>query len=94
MRSGRVADMAATGDRLKATKAIYAGIVGFIAPGVAMLTNELLPGGDGIQGRDLLLALFLCVGFAGAAGGGTFAIENKPKAVDAPPAAGDPYPHL
>lgn len=69
----------ATGDGLKATKAIWAGVLGFIGPGVAVLIPQVAPGGDGIQGRELVWGLLLSLAFAGGGGYGIYRVENKPK---------------
>ena len=71
----------ATGDNLKNTKAIYAGVVGLIAPGAGVLLPQVMPGGDGIQRNELLWALLLCVVFAAGGAGVVQRVENKPKDV-------------
>lgn len=70
----------ATGDGLKNTKAIYAGVIGFIAPGAGVLLPQVMPGGDGVQSNEWLWALLLCVVFAAGGGYAVQRVENKPKA--------------
>lgn len=80
----------ATGDGLKATKAKVAGLVaaafGFAAPGVTYL---LTVDQDGISGREWQHAALIAVAFAagagGAAGGLTYAVENKRKSEEIDP---------
>lgn len=66
----------ATGDALKSTKAIYAAVVGALAPGAAYLTGV---GGDGISGNEWILAGVWCLAGGAAGGLGVQRIENKPK---------------
>jgi hypothetical protein len=75
----------ATGSNLTAAKAVYAAVLGFIAPGVAFLTAQLVGGDGNVSGSDWFVALLFCLGGSAALGGGVFAVENKPKAT--PPAA-------
>lgn len=67
----------ATGDGLKNTKAIYAAVVGFLAPGAAYLAGVA---GDGVSSSELIVALCFCVGGGALAGGVVQRVENKPKA--------------
>lgn len=78
----------ATGDGLKATKAVWAAALGFVGPGLAVLIPQVAPGGDGIQGREIVWALLLSLAFAGGGGATVFAVENKRKPDDYGP---DPY---
>lgn len=66
----------ATGDPLKSTKAIYAAVVGALAPGAAYLTGV---GGDGISGNEWIMAAVWCLAGAGVTGVGVQRIENKAK---------------
>lgn len=66
----------ATGDNLKATKAIAAAVLGFIAPGAGYLAGVA---GDGTSTNELVVALCFCVGGAVAFGGVVHQVENKPK---------------
>lgn len=68
--------MTATGEGLKATKAVYAGVIGFLAPGAAYLAGVA---GNGVTREELIIALCFCVGGSAVAGYGTYQIENKPK---------------
>lgn len=68
--------MSATGDNLKATKAIYAAVVGFLAPGAAYLAGVA---GDGVSANELVIAACICVGGSAVLGLGVRQIENKPK---------------
>lgn len=65
-----------TGAGLKATKAIYAGAIGFLAPGATYLAGVA---SDGVSSSELIIALCFCIAGGAVLGGGTFAIENKPK---------------
>ena len=67
----------ATGTNLKPTKAIYAAVIGFLAPGATYLIGV---NGDGVQSNEWVNALLFCVAGAAVLGGGTYGIENKPKA--------------
>ena len=67
----------ATGDSLKSTKAIVAGVLGFIAPGAAYLAGV---SSDGVSSQELLTALLFCVGGGVVLGGVVQRVENKPKA--------------
>jgi hypothetical protein len=73
--------MMATGDNLKNTKAVLAAVLGFFGPGLAVLVPEVAPGGDGIQGRELLWAGLLSLAFAAGGGIAVQRVENKPKDV-------------
>jgi predicted phage tail protein len=66
----------ATGDNLKSTKAIVAGVLGFIAPGAAYLAGV---SGDGVSSSELVTALLFCVGGGVVLGGVVQRVENKPK---------------
>lgn len=66
----------ATGDTLKNTKAIYAAVIGFVAPGAAYLIGVA---DDGVSGKEWLIAALICLGGGLALGGGVQQIENKPK---------------
>ena len=66
----------ATGDTLKNTKAVYATVVGALAPGAAYLTGV---GENGISGNEWILAGVWCIAGGGAAGLGVQRLENKPK---------------
>jgi hypothetical protein len=68
--------VSATGDGLKSTKAVYAGVVGFLAPGAGYLAGVA---GDGVTSNELIIALCFCIGGGAVAGYGTYQIENKPK---------------
>ena len=68
----------ATGDGLKSTKAIVAGVLGFIAPGAAYLAGV---SSDGVSSSELLTALLFCVGGGVVLGGVVQRVENKPKDV-------------
>lgn len=72
----------ATGDTLKSTKAVWAAVLGFIGPGLAVLIPQVAPGGDGIQSRELVWALLLSLAFAGGGGAAVWKVENKPKTPD------------
>ncbi len=66
----------ATGDGLKSTKAIAAGILGFLAPGAAYLAGV---SSDGVSQGELVTALCFCVGGGVVLGGVVQRLENKPK---------------
>jgi predicted phage tail protein len=66
----------ATGDNLKNTKAIYAAVIGFLAPGAAYLAGV---SGDGISSSELVTALLWCIGGGVVLGGVVQRVENKPK---------------
>jgi predicted phage tail protein len=66
----------ATGDGLKNTKAIVAGVLGFIAPGAAYLAGVA---GDGLSSQELITALLICIGGGAVLGGVVQRVENKPK---------------
>lgn len=66
----------ATGDNLKATKAIAAAALGFVAPGAAYLAGV---SSDGVSSNELLTALLICVGGGAVIGGVVHQVENKPK---------------
>lgn len=68
----------ATGDNLKNTKAIAAGVLGFIAPGAAYLAGV---SSDGVSSQEWLTALLWCVGGGVVLGGVVRQVENKPKDV-------------
>ncbi len=58
-------------------KAIAAAVLGFIGPGVAYMTAQVVDGGNGIQGNDWVVAALFCLGGAGAGGGIVFAVKNR-----------------
>jgi hypothetical protein len=66
----------ATGDNLKNTKAIAAGVLGFIAPGAAYLAGV---SSDGLSSGELITALLICIGGGAVIGGVVQRVENKPK---------------
>lgn len=66
----------ATGDNLKNTKAIAAGILGFLAPGAAYLAGVA---SDGVSSQELVTALLWCIGGGVVLGGVVHRVENKPK---------------
>lgn len=66
----------ATGDGLKNTKAIYAGAMGFLAPGAAYLAGV---SSDGVSQGELITALCFCIGGGVIVGGVVQRVENKPK---------------
>lgn len=66
----------ATGDNLKATKAIAAAVLGFIAPGAGYLAGVA---GDGISQQEWVTAVLICIGGGAVIGGVVHQIENKPK---------------
>lgn len=68
----------ATGDNLKNTKAIYAAVIGFLAPGAAYLAGV---SSDGVSTNELIVALCFCIGGGAVAGGVVQRVENKPKDV-------------
>ena len=66
----------ATGDNLKATKAVAAAVLGFIAPGAAYLAGV---SSDGVSTNEWLTALLICTGGGAVLGGVVHQVENKPK---------------
>lgn len=66
----------ATGDNLKSTKAVYAAVLGFLAPGASYLIGV---SGDGISTNEWLIALLTSVVAGGAIGTAVHLVENKPK---------------
>lgn len=58
-------------------KAIGAAVLGFIGPGVAFLTAQVVDGGNGIQGNDWVVAALFCLGGATAGYGTVFALKNR-----------------
>ena len=66
----------ATGDNLKNTKAIVAGVLGFVAPGAAYLAGV---SSDGVSSQEWITALLICVGGGAILGGAVQRVENKPK---------------
>lgn len=66
----------ATGDTLKSTKAVYAAVLGFLAPGASYLIGV---SSDGISTNELLIALLTSVVAGGVIGGVVHQVENKPK---------------
>ena len=66
----------ATGDNLKNTKAIAAGVLGFVAPGAAYLAGV---SSDGVSSQEWITALLICVGGGAIVGGVVQRVENKPK---------------
>ena len=73
----------ASGDDLKNTKAIAAGVLGFIAPGAAYLAGV---SSDGLSTHELITALLICIGGGAVLGLTVQRVENKPK--DTPPTNG------
>jgi hypothetical protein len=59
-------------------KAIWATVLGFLAPGAGALIPQVAPGGDGIQSNELIWAALLCVVFGAGTGGAVYAVKNKP----------------
>lgn len=82
----------ATGEGLKATKAVWAGVLGFIGPGLAVLIPQVAPGGDGIQSRELVWAALLSLAFAAGGGSTVWAVENRPKVPEKPVVGFPPGP--
>lgn len=66
-------------------KAYAAAVLGFVGPGAGILINEVRPGGDGIQGNDLLFAGLFCLVTAAGGGGIVWKVTNKPKVTDLGP---------
>lgn len=66
----------ATGDNLKSTKAVYAAVLGFLAPGAAYAIGV---SGDGISSGEWLIALLTSVVAGGVTGAVVHSVENKPK---------------
>lgn len=66
----------ATGDTLKSTKAVYAAVLGFLAPGASYLIGV---SSDGISINKWLIALLTSVVAGGVIGGVVQVVENKPK---------------
>lgn len=67
-------------------KAVWAGVLGFVAPGVGVLLPEVAPGGDGVQAREWLWALGLSILFAAGGSTAVYRANNKATAVDKGPA--------
>lgn len=65
-----------TGAGLKATKAIWAGALAFLAPGAAYLIGV---SGNGVSGNEWLVAALTSVVAGGVTGGIVYQVENKPK---------------
>lgn len=61
---------------MKAAKAVWAGVIGFVAPGAGILLVEVA--GDGIQAGDLWKALLVSVITAAPASIAVYQVENKP----------------
>lgn len=66
----------ATGDDLKATKAVAAAVLGFIAPGAAYLAGV---SSDGVSQQEWITAVLICIGGSVVVGGVVHQVENKPK---------------
>ena len=66
----------ATGDNLKATKAVVAAALGFVAPGAAYLAGV---SSDGVSSSEWITALLICVGGSAVLGLTVHQVENKPK---------------
>lgn len=60
---------------MKYAKAIYAGVVAFVAPGATVLLTELA--GDGIQSGDWLKAGLVCVVSAAAVSSAVWAAPKN-----------------
>lgn len=58
-------------------KAIGAAVLGFVGPGVAYLTAQVMPGGNGIQGNDWVVAALFCLGGATAGGVTVYNLKNR-----------------
>jgi len=58
-------------------KAVWAAVLGFVGPGVAYMTAQVIDGGNGVQGNDWLVAGLLCLGGAVAGGITVYHAENK-----------------
>ena len=67
----------ATGDPLKASKAIVAAVLGFLAPGALYLTGVA---DDGITSTEWIIGALYCVAAGALLGGAVYKVENKPKA--------------
>lgn len=65
----------ATGDGLSSAKAVWAGVLGFIAPGASYLIGVQE---GGISGNEWLVALLTAIVAGGAIGTVTYVVENKP----------------
>lgn len=63
---------------LKPTKAIWAAVLGFLAPAASILLLEV--GGNGIQMSDVWKALLVAIVTAGSTGGAVYSATNKPVA--------------
>jgi hypothetical protein len=61
--------------KVTAAKAIWAGVLGFVAPGATVLLIELA--GDGIQTGDLWKALLTAVVTAAPSAGVVYAVQNR-----------------
>ena len=69
-------------------KAIWAGVMGFISPGVTYMLAQVLPGGDGvIAGNDWWIAGLFCLAGATVAAVPVAAVTNRPKVRELPPGA-------
>jgi hypothetical protein len=73
----------ATGDTLNSAKALWGGVVGFVAPGAAYLLTRLE---DGITGNELIGAGLTAVVTAAGVSATVWAVENRPKRQTLPPA--------
>ena len=74
----------ATGDALKNTKALAAGIVGFVAPGASFLiyaVTDQSAGSTVITTGEWITAGCMCLVTAGAAAVTVQRVENKAKAL-------------
>lgn len=61
---------------MTAAKAIWAGVLGFVAPAASILLLELA--GDGIQAGDVWKALLVAVVTSAPSAGVVYQVENKP----------------
>lgn len=66
------------GEKVTAAKAVWAGAIGFVAPGAGILLIELA--GDGIQAGDLWKALLVSVITAAPAATAVYKVTNRPVA--------------
>lgn len=66
----------ATGDNLKATKAVVAAVIGFLAPGASYLIGV---SSDGVSGQEWLVAGLTSIVTSAVSFGVVHQLENKPK---------------
>lgn len=64
--------------KVTAAKAVWAGVIGFVAPGAGILLVEIA--GDGIQAGDLWKALLISVITAAPASLAVYKATNRPVA--------------